>query len=107
MTQRSGRAKRAAANRRSAAGDEGRPQQGEVWDAVSERLDLHAVASPSHAFTDLFEQRRPALKQFTEPIEALDGQLGAVVQIGAEPVALDLVSRPSVFVDLLPRLSAG
>jgi hypothetical protein len=37
----------------------------------------------------------------------MDGQLGAVVQIAGEPVALDLVSRPEVFADLLPRLLDG
>jgi hypothetical protein len=101
------RTKRATANQRSAEGDEARPAQVEVWQEVDARLNTHAVAAPSQAFTDLFEAKRPALDQLTEPIWAVDGQLGAVVQIAGKPVALDLVSRPDVFADLLPRLADG
>ncbi|MGO9960903.1 MAG: ARPP-1 family domain-containing protein [Solirubrobacteraceae bacterium] len=101
------RTKRATANRRSARGDEGRPQQIEVWQEVDARLEMHAVAAPSQAFTDLFDAKRPVLDQITEPIHARDEQLGAVVEIAGKPAALDLVSRPDAFADLLPRLADG
>jgi hypothetical protein len=101
------RTKRATANRRSADGDEARPEQVEVWQEVGARLERHAVAAPSQAFTDLFEAKRPALGRLTRPMRPLDGQLGAVAEVAGEPVALDLVSRPEVFADLLPRLAHG
>jgi hypothetical protein len=101
------RTKRATANRRSARGGDARPEQAEVWEEIESRLELHAVAAPSRAFTDLFSARRSALEELTKPILALDGQLGAVVEVAGEPVALDLVSRPDVFADLLPRLADG
>ena len=37
----------------------------------------------------------------------VDGQIGAVAQVAGLPVALDLVSRPDVFAQLLPRLVQG
>ena len=101
------RTKRATANRRTARGDQPRPDQVEVWEEIETRLEVHGVAAPSRAFTDLFDARRPALGQLTEPIRALDGQLGAVAEIAGQPIALDLVSRPDVFADLLPRLADG
>ena len=101
------RAKRATANRRDSNGDDVRPDQVEVWQEVEARLETHAVASPSQAFTDLFAAKRPALDQLTDPIRAVAGQLGAVAEIAGEPVALDLVGRPDVFADLLPRLVDG
>jgi hypothetical protein len=101
------RIKRATANSRGIAGGEARPEQAEVWREVDERLRVHQVASPSSAFTELFDARRPALDELTEPVRALKGQVGAVASIAGRPVALDLVSRPRVFADLLPRLASG
>jgi hypothetical protein len=100
------RTKRATANR-TAPGLEARPAQGEVWHAVTERLSQHGVASPSAAFTDLFDAKRPDLDELKRPIHAIDEQIGAVVEISGRPVALDLVSRPEAFADLLPRLVDG
>jgi hypothetical protein len=101
------RTKRATANRRSSAGDEARPEQHEVWHEIEQRLESHGVTSASAAFTDLFAARRAELDGLKRPIRPMDGQLGAVVEIAGEPVALDLVSRPEVFADLLPRLLDG
>jgi hypothetical protein len=101
------RTKRATANRRSSAGDEPRPEQHEVWHEVEQRLECHGVASASAAFTDLFDAKRAPLDELKRPIRPVDGQLGAVVEIAAEPVAFDFVSRPEAFADLLPRLLDG
>jgi hypothetical protein len=101
------RAKRVTANSRGVSGGEARAEQAEVWREVDERLRVHQVASPSAAFTELFDAKRPALDEFTESVWALDGQMGALVEIAGSPVALDLVSRPRVFADLLPRLASG
>jgi hypothetical protein len=101
------RAKRATANRRHAGGDEPRPDQVEVWEQIEMRLELHDVAAPRRAFDDVFVARRTALDQLTRRIHALNRQLGAVAVIAGEPVALDFVSRPDVFADLLPGLADG
>jgi hypothetical protein len=101
------RTKRATANRRSSAGDEPRPEQHEVWHEVEQRLECHGVSSASAAFTDLFDAKRGPLDELKRPIRSVDRQLGAVVEIAGVPVALDLVSRPDVFADLLPRLLDG
>jgi hypothetical protein len=101
------RTKRATANRRSRAGEEPRPEQHEVWHEVEQRLECHGVTSASAAFTDLFDAKRGSLDELKRPIRPVDGQLGAVVEIAGEPVALDLVSRPEAFADLLPRLLDG
>lgn len=101
------RTKRATANGRGSAGSDVRPEQNEVWHEIEARLEARAVAAPTRALTDLFDANRPALAGIKEPIRAVDGQLGAVVEIGGRTVALDLVSRPGVFADLLPRLADG
>jgi hypothetical protein len=61
------RTKRATANR-TAPGLQARPAQGEVWHAVTQRLSLHGVTSPSSAFTDVFDAKRPGLDQLKRPI---------------------------------------
>lgn len=101
------RIKRSTANSHGATGGEARPEQTEVWREVDERLRVHQVASRSATLTELFEAKRPALDGLTEPVRALDGQIGAMAAIAGSPVALDLVSQPRVFADLLPRLAGG
>jgi hypothetical protein len=100
-------AKRATSNARAAAGAPARPDQGEVWAGVADELDAHAVASPTHTFSDVFAAQRDELDRLVGRVAACDGQVGVVVQLGGQPIALDLVSRADVFADLLPRLAQG
>jgi hypothetical protein len=55
----------------------------------------------------MYEAKRAPLDQLRSSIQALEDQVGVVVEISGRPVALDLVSRPAVFADLLPPLANG
>src|SRR5215210_1729569 len=99
--------KRAEANRRALVGLEARPDQGEVWSEVSDRLASHDVVSESCAMSDLYDSRRDELDEIASRIGPLDGQLGAVAFVAGRPVVLDLVSRADVFAHLLPSLAQG
>jgi hypothetical protein len=99
--------KRATANRRAAAGGPARPDQGQVWDEVAQRLDTLGIQSSSAALSDVFVDRGSAIDALRRPIEPVEGQTGAVVMLLDRPIALDLVSRPEVFAELLPRLATG
>jgi hypothetical protein len=101
------REKRARANQRGLAGSEARPDQGEVWGAVSARLTAHGVASASGALSDVYEAERARLDELKDQIHSLEDQVGVVAEIGGRPVALDLTSRAEAFADLLPRLVDG
>jgi hypothetical protein len=101
------RAMRTEANALASAGAEARPAQAAVWFHVGGSLDEHSVESPSAALTDIYVSRRSDLDAVKQAIEVVDGQVGAVAVISGRPVALDLVSRPEVFADLLPRLLDG
>ncbi len=101
------RIKRREANRRAAAGQEARADQGEVWAAVGNRLAEHDVDSASAALDDVYAGRRDAVRGLAEGVHHLPGQVGAVVAVAGRPVALDLVSRPDAFAALLARLAQG
>jgi hypothetical protein len=98
-------AKRAAANQQNEVGAAPRPEQGEVWREVGERLVAHGVESASFALSDIYDAKRSALAELNHAVHAEDGQVGVVVEISGRPVALDLVGRSEVFADLLPRLA--
>jgi hypothetical protein len=100
-------AMRTQANAFGSAGAAARPAQAMVWDHVGGSLSAHAIQSPSAALTDIYVSRRSELDAVARTIEVVDGQVGAVAAISGRPVALDLVSRPEVFADLLPRLLDG
>ncbi len=101
------RVKRHAANLRAAAGAPPRADQGEVWHEVGERLQRHDVDSASDAMSDLYDHRRGDIDRMAHAVRQVEGQVGAVAQVGGRTVALDLVSRPDVFAHLLPRLAQG
>jgi hypothetical protein len=96
--------KRAGANE---PGREGRPDQQAVWSEVGARLEVFGVASRTDSLDDIFAERQQRLDQLKQPIVAVGGQLGAVVEISGRPVALDLVSRSEVFAKLAPGLASG
>lgn len=99
--------KRVHSNRAGAHGPQVRADQGAVWEEVATRLQAHSVSSPSRSLGDVYEARRTPIERLREPIRHVEGQVGAVALIGGAPVALDLVGRPEVFAELLPRLADG
>ena len=101
------RVKRAHANALAAEGATPRAQQSEVWDEVSDRLECLHVDSPSAAMHDAYKHKRSDLDELVRAVRPLDGQVGAVAEVSGKPVALDLVSRPDAFAELLPRLAQG
>ena len=101
------RVKRARANARAAAGQDARPDQGEVWDEVRSRLGRHGVDSAHEALHDVYEGRRRDLDELLRAVRPVDSQVGAVVLVGGRPTVLDYVGRPEVFASLLPRLAQG
>jgi hypothetical protein len=101
------RAKRTAANTSARRGEPARANQQEVWAEVASRLQNHAVASSSSALSDIYTVRGHALEELRAVIHHVDGQVGTVLEISGQPVALDLVSRQDVFAQLLPRLGRG
>jgi hypothetical protein len=101
------RAKRVRTNRASIEGATPGADQGEVWREVSSRLAVHGVRSGSDALADLYRTTQPELDKLCRPIRHEPGQLGAVVEISGRPMALDLIGRPEVFAELLPRLANG
>jgi hypothetical protein len=101
------RAKRSQANARAAAGAEPRAMQAEVWFEVGQRLDRLGVSSDSDALHDAYDDRGDELDELVSPLHPVDNQLGAVAAVRGRPVALDLVSRPDAFAELLPRLARG
>lgn len=58
-------AKRAAANQQNEVGAAPRPEQGEVWREVGERLVAHGVESASFALSDIYDAKRSALAELT------------------------------------------
>jgi hypothetical protein len=74
-------AKRAAANQQNEVGAAPRPEQGEVWREVGERLVAHGVESASFALSDIYDAKRSALAELNHAVHAEDGQVGVVVEI--------------------------
>ena len=74
---------------------------------MSDRLECLDVDSPSAAMHDAYKDKRSDLDELVRIVRPLGGQVGAVAEVSGRPVALDLVSRPDAFAELLPRLAQG
>jgi hypothetical protein len=101
------REKARQAGRARSAGMEARANQQAVWSEVNDRAAMLRAATPTASINDVFETRRSDLRQMTAAIPAHDGQIGSLLQIGAEIRALDLVSRPDAYADLHVSLVQG
>lgn len=88
-------------------GSGGRPDQGRVWSEVGTRLGAFSVASSTDSLEDLFAMRSHRIEELRRPLALTPGQIGAVVEISGRPVALDLVSRSSVYAALSAALNSG
>ncbi len=95
------------ASRARSAGGEGRADQSEVWNMVAAKSRDLGVRSSTDSLNDVYEARRGNLNELTSAINLHEGQIGAVLQIGNEVIAIDLVSRPDVFADLHTPLVQG
>ncbi len=96
--------KRARMNAAVAAGGPARANQSEVWSSVAGRMADEGVDCATAAMHDLYDAKRAELRALGSDMEPVLGRLGALALVGGRPIALDAVSRPDVFVDLLPRL---
>jgi hypothetical protein len=101
------RAKRVRTNHSSIDSATPGSDQGEVWREVSSLLAVHGVRWRSDALADVYRATQPELDKLCRPIRHQPHQLGAVVEITGRPTALDLIGRPEVFAELLPRLATG
>jgi len=80
--------------------------QGEVWDAVHEKLESMSVAAPTGAASDAHRAYERDIRALEDAFPAEPGQCGAILGLG-EDLCLDAVSRPDAFALLWPKLRAG
>ena len=90
------------------AGQERRPNQGQVWAEVSSKHQEMGTRSSTGAMRDAFEGHRGALrtiqKAFARP---RPGQTGVLACIGGEPIVLDAFDRPDTLSKMWKRLISG
>ena len=101
------RMKNTASRANVAAGMAPRADQGAVWNEVARKSARMAVASPTSAMRDIYDDRRERLDEFVGTISLHDGQTGALVLVGGRPLVIDHVSRPDVFAALHGPLVQG
>lgn len=101
------REKARQATRAREAGMEARADQHVVWSLVADRSDELASHSATSSINDVFESRRSELRSMASGVPLQEGQVGAIVRIGAQIRAFDLVSRPEAFADLHGPLVQG
>jgi hypothetical protein len=80
--------------------------QGEVWDAVRDKAARLQVQSPTGANADAYRARAADIGALESAFPLQPGQCGAVLSLGREH-CLDLVSLPTAFARLYPKLRAG
>ncbi len=81
--------------------------QGEVWREVQEKSVRHHALSKTSAMHDVYETHRGRLDEFAGAVRPRDGQVGALVAVGARFVVLDHVSDPEAWAVLHGPLVQG
>jgi hypothetical protein len=82
-----------------------REQQQEVWSEVGGVLNRAEAESATSSVHDAFAARSSELDEIEDELSPQPGQAGALVAIGSDIVALEMVSRPLSFESLWSRLA--
>lgn len=86
--------KTASVNRSMRSSGSRRSDQGAVWDDVASYAADHEVASPSQALEDVHASAAPRVESVVDSLRPRSDQLGVVVAVAGEPVALELFDDP-------------
>lgn len=78
--------------------------QGEVWDEVSHRIRGSQTRSATGSYQDYAQTRRSECEEIIQAFRPLPDQVGFVVAIHDDVVALEAIGKPEVFARVLPGL---
>jgi hypothetical protein len=100
-------AKHEEKERRRAAGMHAAPDQSQVWGLIDAKSARMRTSSPTHAMSDIYDQRRHELRRLTEAVQLCDGQLGMLVAVAGRFCVMDFAGRADVFASLHAPLVGG
>jgi len=78
--------------------------QMEVWDSISAKRALMGTVSETDAMADIFEHHEETLNTYTNAIQAIKGQLGALFAIDGVIRGLDLFDHHDALAQMLPKI---
>jgi len=81
--------------------------QGQIWADLEARAEAHGAWSRTRAMSDVFESRRLDLEAYARELPPEPGQVGTIVYLGSEWVALELLAGPTLFKKAWARLLPG
>ena len=81
--------------------------QGQIWADLAAKAQEHGVESPTFAMSDVFTSRTGDLEAYGRALAPEIGQVGAIVYIGSEWCALELLAAPKLFKKAWQRLLPG
>ncbi len=81
-----------------------RSDQGAVWDEIAIQAHINKVSPVTGAMKDVLEAKQEDLDAFLEHLPIVADQNGLIVLVNGKVVGLDMVSRPSAFGMLHPKL---
>lgn len=90
-----------------AEGGVGEADQATVWAGVREVLRDLGVQSPTGALADAQAARRADIERFIQGFEVVRGQVGAVILVGDQVTAVEIVGDTRTWMRLWPRVLGG
>ena len=84
-----------------------RPDQGKVWEEVSEKLEGMGVSSRTSDAGAVYEHHGESIRELIDQIEQAPGQVGAVVAIGDKIVGMDAFNHPDTWKKMSKKVLSG
>lgn len=81
--------------------------QGGVWDDLASKAAEHNVASPTGAMRDFYQRYEQEMADARRELAPVPGQIGSLVYLSGRWAGMDLLTGPSLFGKIWPRLCAG
>jgi len=79
--------------------------QGEVWEAISERMAMASVRSTTAAEADYFQDVRGSIETMVDALKFQDGQVGWAFATGGRLLGFDAFGSPTLFRELAGKVA--
>lgn len=89
------------------SGRQAAADQGAIWDDISAKFSRMGSSSASSAMSDMYENFRGDIEEYTKPIHASAGQIGAVFGINGRCRGIELFDAEATCAHYLPKIAAG
>lgn len=98
------KAQKESAMRCSRETGEFRVNQGETWDNIAAKTEVHSVHSKTGAMSSIYEKETLRIEALEKAFAPVEGQVGGIFAIGGDIFGMDVFDKEDTWRKLMPKI---